>query len=164
MSYKRYKKILGVVGLVFVILVLGYLSSPAQEDSPRAQKKSESSSKWPQEQSIAYTGEGLRNPFRNPAAKQKPDGIVKPPEVKPPEAVRLDLEKFAVSGIVWGGMVDQAIINGKVVKVGDTISDVRIVRIDKEGVTIEFKNTEFKLKAPSGMSAQQKKKQRRSNK
>ena len=53
-----------------------------------------------------------------------------------------EIEKFSIpdlniEGLIWNSDMPQAIINGSVVKIGDYIEGVKIVGIDKKGITIE---------------------------
>lgn len=59
------------------------------------------------------------------------------------------LPPFVINGLVWGTAVPQAIINGKVLKIGDTIEEVRIVTIDKTGVGVLFEGKPVKVASPS---------------
>ncbi len=43
-----------------------------------------------------------------------------------------------VQGLMWGGRRPQAVIDGKIYTVGETVQGVTIVAIDKTGVTGEF--------------------------
>lgn len=51
---------------------------------------------------------------------------------------KLPLPVLRIEGLVWNTSMPQAIVNGKVVKMGDVIEGVKIVKIDKEGILIEF--------------------------
>lgn len=57
----------------------------------------------------------------------------KPVEVAPPEPPIM-----VISGLVWNSDRPQAIVNNKVIDVGDTIETIQIVAIRKEGIEIEF--------------------------
>jgi len=54
-----------------------------------------------------------------------------------------------IQGVIWGGNFPQAIINNKVIKIGEVIEEANIKAIDKEGVTFIFEGREYK----SGVSA-----------
>jgi hypothetical protein len=54
----------------------------------------------------------------------------KPVEIKPPD--------LRITGLVWNTNRPQAIINEKVVDVGDSIEDAIIVAINKTGIEISF--------------------------
>jgi len=64
------------------------------------------------------------------------------PEVKLPD-------KFDIKGLVWDTDVPQAIINGRVRKVGDNMGEVKIVTIDKTGVGVLYEGKPFRLDSPS---------------
>lgn len=114
----------------------------------------------------------LRNPFIPYIAKKKkePPVVVKPPVpvkpvavVKPPVKVvtpppppppkpRVEavvdtsfLKEIKISGLVWNTDTPQAIINGKVVKVGDEIKGSKITSIRKDGVELTFKGLKYFL-------------------
>ncbi len=81
---------------------------------------------------IAYKAEGLRDPFQNPFAAEagKPgaggEGAASVEKHPPPS--------LSVQGLIWGGNLSQAIVNNKVVKVGDAIGGARVISIDKNGI------------------------------
>jgi type II secretory pathway component PulC len=95
---------------------------------------------------VEYTSMGLKDPFRlfKPVKEIKKMDIVEIP-VNPPE--------LRVSGLVWGAETPQAIINGKVVKVGDIIENARIDSIGKSGVVIEFSGKKFTLSVTTNISS-----------
>lgn len=102
-----------------------------------------------------YTALGLRDPFESqlplpepepelgPAVSQEPEAVIEAPKapVTPPE--------IDVDGIVSGGAIPQAVIQAKVVRVGDTIAGARIAKITKEGVEVVFEGESFMYAAPS---------------
>lgn len=104
---------------------------------------------------VEYAASGMRDPFENqlplpepepePGAvpQQEPDEPAEVPEVPvtPPEII--------VDGIVSGGSVPQAVIQQKVVRVGDTISGARISKITKEGIEVVYEGESFVFPAPS---------------
>lgn len=105
---------------------------------------------------IEYKAEDLRDPFQNPniAEGKKPteeSEVSETKEITPPS--------LTVQGLIWGGNFPQAIINNKVVKVGDIIEGVRIISIDKEGITVFFKEREYKLPPPAKGATSSKKPQ-----
>jgi hypothetical protein len=60
------------------------------------------------------------------------------------------LPSINVQGLIWGGVFPQAIIDEKVVKKGDMVGEMRIVEIDKEGITVLFNNKEYVLSPSAG--------------
>jgi len=82
---------------------------------------------------IEYRAEGLRDPFEEDELEIKEEGPAKP------------LPPLQVTGIVWGGSLPQAIINNKVMKVGDIIDEARIIDIKNNSVTVFFDNRKYNL-------------------
>jgi hypothetical protein len=85
---------------------------------------------------IRYTGRQNRDPLDNSAVLHR---ITESPEKKEGAFPK---EGFSISAIIWGGKRPQAIINDKVVNIGDKLSGGEIVGIDKKGVRINFKGKE----------------------
>jgi len=95
---------------------------------------------------IEYKSEDLRDPFKKEKIeiKEQPQEQM---ETKP-------LPSMQIQGIVWGGGFPQAIINNRVVRVGDTIEGVQITDINKNGVTVFFENRQYTLSPSSPVSSQ----------
>ncbi|MBM3244118.1 MAG: hypothetical protein FJZ12_04735 [Candidatus Omnitrophica bacterium] len=86
---------------------------------------------------VEYKAYGLRNPFEQPALgpvveARKGKGGIK-------DAA---FPVLIVQGVIWDGSPRQAIINNKLVQVGDTIEGADIIEINKEGVTVLFAGVE----------------------
>lgn len=98
---------------------------------------------------IEYKAEGFRDPFQEEgweieiltqeATSQQPTKPLPPLEVQ---------------GIVWGGRFPQAIINNKVVKIGDIIDEVQIIDITKDRVTVSFEKRKYNLSSPASLNLQ----------
>jgi Type II secretion system protein B len=71
-----------------------------------------------------------------PAETNKP-----PPPPPPPEFPSLNLE-----GFVYNGARSTAVINGKTVQLGESVSGVTVVAIEPDGVTVEFQGERRVLK------------------
>ncbi len=61
-----------------------------------------------------------------------------------------------LQGILWEAAQPRAIVNRKIVAVGDTIQDAQVTAIDKEGVTVSFNGQEYRLKLPTKNSLEEK--------
>jgi len=101
---------------------------------------------------VEYQAGNQRDPFQGLAKIDvtQGSGIV---EAKSPKSEK-PLPRLAIQGIVWGGKFPQAIIDNRVVKVGDRIKlgtreGATIIDIDKEGVVVVFEGQEYKLPAPA---------------
>ncbi|MDD5347742.1 MAG: hypothetical protein PHT59_03920 [Candidatus Omnitrophica bacterium] len=90
---------------------------------------------------VSYAAADRRDPFKDSLPIDLPMTVEPAAEdVKPPE--------MTIQGIFWGGQFPQAIVNEKIIKVGDTIQEATVVGIDKEGITIRVSNREFRMPAP----------------
>lgn len=97
---------------------------------------------------VEYKAETPRNPFYNylkAETYKKPEGEAGQTQTEE----KVDLAKFIVQGIIWGGQLPQAIINDRVLTIGDVIEESKIETIDKSGVTLSFKTQIFKLSSPA---------------
>ncbi len=110
---------------------------------PAAQEKEVKAS--PGGISIEYKAEGLRGPFYNAEdyivekEPQKPDLTGQETRPKRP------LPDLSVQGIIWDTALPQAIINNKVVKIGDLLEEAQIIDISKSGITVLFDNQQYNL-------------------
>lgn len=73
---------------------------------------------------------------RNPRNQQQTSQVEKVPE--PPK-----IPNFALTGLVFKSDRPQAILNGNVVNIGDTVENAKIVNISKEGVFMEFEGLQL---------------------
>ncbi|MFH0912861.1 MAG: hypothetical protein V1884_01050 [Candidatus Omnitrophota bacterium] len=89
---------------------------------------------------IEYSAGDLKDPFQ-----EEHIGVVVEEQVL--EAG--PLPSVTIQGIVWGGTLAQAIINDKVVKVGDTIEGMQLLEINREGIIVLYAGTRRNLSAPS---------------
>ncbi len=87
-----------------------------------------------------YKAEGFDDPFKEEAEGLKQEE--KKEERKP-------LPELIIQGIVWGGGFPQAIINNKVVRVGDTIAEARVVDISNKGLILSFQGRQYNLSSPA---------------
>jgi len=94
---------------------------------------------------VQYKADSLRDPFEG-YIKKKP-GTVKGPKAQLPPLV--------VQGVIWGTSLPQAIINNKVVKVGDKIQGVEIIKIEKGRIEVVFEGWHYNLSSP-GVSSKDK--------
>ena len=105
----------------------------------------------PASKKIEYKSGGLRDPFQEENVEIE---LIKPQEE---EAQAMPLPALEIEGIVWGGRFAQAIINHKVLKIGDTIEGARVINIVKEGITVLFNNRQYNLSSPASQGVIKKK-------
>ncbi len=73
----------------------------------------------------------------------KQQGLVRPPSLIEPQA---GAPPLVLQGIFWGIAKPQAIINRKIVSVGDKIDDAEVESITKDSVTLSMDGTTVELK------------------
>jgi len=100
---------------------------------------------------VEYKAGGLRDPFQRfePGMGHKTTAEQSKISETPEKQAQAALSSLTVQGLIWGGRFPQAIINNKVLKIGDTIDKVSIINIDKDGVTVSFEETEYRLPSPA---------------
>ncbi len=99
----------------------------------------------PLKSEVTYGSGNLRDPFKSLVQSEL---LVSPgPDV--PAVTEVSAPPLKIQGIVWGGNFPQAIINDKVVKVGDTIEGAQLLSIEKDSVTVFFVNRQFILSSPA---------------
>ncbi len=96
---------------------------------------------------VEYVGANYRDPFELPPAlrppivpseEELPAGVEPEAEVRPPS--------IRVEGVIWGSARPQAIIDGEVYDIGDVVKEAEIIGIDREGVTLFYKDRKFILR------------------
>ena len=82
---------------------------------------------------VEYKSSQMRDPFRPlKAVKEK----VKQEKAGDLKQAGANIGNLKVEGMIWGGRFPQAIINERVLNVGDTIDGAEILSIDKNGITL----------------------------
>ena len=92
---------------------------------------------------IEYKAETLRDPFQGPITKEAVGGD----RIKA-ESGEGKAPPLKVQGVIWGGSLSQAIINNKVVTIGDDIEGAKIIYIDRQGITVIFEGKQYRLLSP----------------
>ncbi len=95
---------------------------------------------------LQYSADNLRDPFQE--YKEKKVVVESKPQEEQKEEAPTTPPSLDIQGVIWGGEIPQAIINGKIVKVGNTIDEAEIIKIDKQGVTVLYKGSQFILSSP----------------
>ncbi|MDD4900268.1 MAG: hypothetical protein PHT31_06170 [Candidatus Omnitrophica bacterium] len=102
-------------------------------------------------QKVEYHTEGARDPF-------------KPLKIEMEESVEEEgpqtLPDLKIQGVVWGGSFPQAIINNKVVKVGETIDKAKVIDINKDGITVLFSGRKYNIYSPAAANLAEAKKKK----
>ena len=85
----------------------------------------------------------------DPAATTEPlkipdiSSVIPKPEPKKAEVIRPP--SMNINGLVWDSDMPQAIINGRVVSLGDSVDGAVVTQIHETGVEILFKGKEFSI-------------------
>ena len=74
---------------------------------------------------------------------KKPEG---PIAIAPGQKV--PLPPLELQGVLWGTARPQAIINRRILSVGETIDGVTLTAVDAEGITVAFQDREFRMTLP----------------
>ena len=160
---KREKSI--IINGVFVCMLISFLGInnlfaevESKKDSPKTAGDSKAQSKSSgivTREVEDYKGEGIRDPFKDyfdtmpPPTQEEMGNLNAPPQSLPP---------LQVQGIILGARLKQAIVNNKIVKVGDTVEGVQITTIEKDGITVFFGNRSYNLSSPAAATLQESKK------
>lgn len=122
--------------LVFVCMVAVPLSAHGAESA--------ASEVLGKQNPVEYRAEDFEDPFGTMATTEEPGEKKKEVKVE-----ARPLPPLSIQGLIWGGNFPQAIVNEQVVKIGDTINEVRIVDIKKEGLVVSFQGQEHNIPSPS---------------
>lgn len=96
---------------------------------------------------VEYKSRQLRDPFQSYLTKDKAT-LSQPQEASNLAQPKINLDALEVQGIIWGGKMPQAIINNKVLVVGDLVDGFPISSIDKGGVSLNVAGEIIDLSAP----------------
>ena len=94
---------------------------------------------------VKYDAGKFKDPFQKPIIERK--GMPEPEEAILAKAAAPH-PSLSIEGVIWGGSIPQAIINHTVVRIGDEIGGVRVVSINREGVTFSSSGEEFTVPSP----------------
>lgn len=108
-----------------------------------------------QEEVIEYTAQNMRDPFSSVLPEEP---LEKPLKKIPLAEAEIPLPILEIEGLVWGTPCPQVIINGNVLKIGDTIEGAKILHISKGGIEILYEGEIFSLPSPGRKSLEQKEK------
>jgi hypothetical protein len=107
-------------------------------------------------ETLGYGAAEMRDPFENQLPEKE---IIPLPQDMAESGMTSETMEFieeqivppalTVESLVAGGPVPQAIIGGRIFRVGDTVEEARITKIIKEGVEILYKGKAFWLSSPS---------------
>lgn len=145
--------------IYFFAVILFFAANPARSEEKTLSETSRMDSIRPK---VEYITEGSKEPFLDYFSKKKPvtqvtveTGVAaaaapEEPKPKPP------LPSLTVQGIIWGSSMPCAIINNEVVKQGDSIEEVELIKIEKESIEVLYQGWNYSLPSPAGLSLNKK--------
>lgn len=90
---------------------------------------------------VVYSADALKDPFLTAIPQELETVSMDQEEIKLPELI--------MQGLIFGPKFPQVIINNKVLKVGEQISDVTITAISKNEVSVLFNHKYYTLATPA---------------
>jgi hypothetical protein len=85
-------------------------------------------------------------PVVRPPEPPRPAPIVLPPPVVEPAVSPFSAAGLKINGIVWNTDLPQAIVNDRVVRIGEDLQGAKIVAIKKEGIEVVHNGTKHILR------------------
>lgn len=139
MRFKRIITVIILVGMLFVPFCKTESKNTTDDDEGSISESIE-------RKKVKYDALDFRDPFEvsiivDSSIAAKEDKVKETKEKTPPDLV--------VQGLIWGGAFPQAIINNKVVSVGDNIDGARIIYIGKDGVIAFFQGEQYRFRSSS---------------
>jgi len=140
MDKKKKEQILLVVLIPVFLLCLLYMRSQQGDKKEQPKEKVEdikpdealNQIQKPLKHATTEYKSGPRDPLKDLLMVYLYKDPVKKPEKK------LPLPSISISGLIWNSDMPQAILNGQVKKIGDTIEGVKIIDITKTGIIVEY--------------------------
>lgn len=137
-------RIIAMLALALVaVVMIGFArqETPAPDNDVAGPSRSETAS--PSDTSIRDTNPAARpwprEVMRDIFASVGDDDVVAPaPAIElGPDVDALAHAKLRVQGILYSGEISQAIVNGKALRVGDSIEGFSVVRINADSIVVE---------------------------
>ncbi len=152
-----YPKIILSTFLFSVFILIGALLPAEAIDFLPLPQKSELNFKNPFLSALPKKEVKVEKPMKRPVVtRPKKRAIPKQKKVRPKAKItkqkrvthpkqKITPPSLTIRGIVWGTQRPQAIVNGEVVSVGDTILGATVTAIDKTGIQIDYKGKSFTI-------------------
>lgn len=123
------QKILAILFSLIIMSLIGSRAPQAREEINRPK--------------VEYNSGALRDPFQNGKLKTLESQVGASKEEVPASVTALKIQ-----GVLLGGKFPQAIINNKVVKLGDVIDSVQIAGISADFVSVIADNQQYQIATP----------------
>ena len=92
-----------------------------------------------------YEASNLRDPFEGYIVR--PESLISAGEA-PSSEVPFNPPELTIQGITWGGAYPQVIIDNQVYRVGETVKEVKIINISRDGLILSYQNRQYKQSGP----------------
>lgn len=97
---------------------------------------------------LEYDAGGTRDPFGDVLGQPEEQRVSAEGELAAGSQAA-PLPTLSIQGLIWGGRFPQAIVNGKVVRIGDAVEGAQITDINKEGIVLFYDNRRHILRPPA---------------
>ncbi len=78
---------------------------------------------------------GQNNGVNMPDLSGVPDMLEKPVEIQKPDV--------SLEGMVWSDKIQQVIIKGQILNVGDETNGLKLIKVSRDGAILQFKGKDF---------------------
>jgi hypothetical protein len=92
-------------------------------------------------------------PLKSVVVSQSEAAAIRPTTETGPNE-KFDYSSLKVSGLVWGAEKPRAIIDEKVVGIGDTIKEAKILNISKEGILFNYRGKQYLMEREGTRTSQ----------
>ena len=132
------------IPLIIIIFSLGIVTSLEAQGTTEAPAVKKRNPFAPQLPVVKKAPKPEPKPEPKPDIKKTDRPKIKPRDPKP--TLSNKLPTVSITGIIWNSRRPQAIINGRVIDIGDTIEDMKIIAIRKTGIDVSFRGASKTLK------------------
>jgi hypothetical protein len=90
---------------------------------------------------MEYGAKALRDPFKGYEKRQRFTAAE-------PSSAKRPLPSLQLQGLIWGGEFPQAVVNNKVVNVGDSVEGAKVIKINRDGIEVLFDGAPYAIASP----------------
>ncbi len=93
---------------------------------------------------VEYTGSGSMDPFKNKFSMFIASFTPKINNLAAEEVMRqFDASGLNIKGLIWNSDRPQALINDKVISIGDEVNGAKLLSVNRDGIKLQYKGVEF---------------------
>jgi hypothetical protein len=90
---------------------------------------------------MEYKAKAFRDPFKGYEKKQQFAAVEAGSSKKA-------LPSLQLQGVIWGGEFPQAVVNNKIVNIGDTVEGAKVIKINRDGIEVLFDGVSYAVPSP----------------